>query len=275
MAGESFYDVLTAAISDIAANGYDSQDRIAYWSQRIRDSAAKTMASEAMMAQMLRDALAAVYSRMVDKGQALKLHPGIARFTIERVRPALRAELDRRIMAAADLIKLNRKAAIDKTLQRFAGWSTSIPAGGSDAADKGEAKTAIRKSLSALPFEERRVLIDQGHKLRASISEVLAKDGRALAGVWNSHWRQAGYNFRPDHKDRDLLVYAVRGSWAIEAGLVKQGAAGYYDEITAAAEEPFCRCYIKWLYNLRDLPEDMLTGKGRAALDEAQARLRA
>ena len=33
-------------------------------------------------------------------------------------------------MASAKLIKLNRDAAIERTLQRFSGWSTSIPVGG-------------------------------------------------------------------------------------------------------------------------------------------------
>ena len=135
------------------------------------------------MEQMLKDALAAVYDRLVEKGDVVRLHPGIPRFTLERLKPQLRAELDRRILASADLIRLNRKNSIEKTLQRFVGWSTSIPKGGSDVVDKAAEKKKIRKSLAQLPFEERRVLIDQGHKLRASISEIVAKDGNAIAGV--------------------------------------------------------------------------------------------
>lgn len=272
--GNTYYDVLTAAINDIAENGYDSIERISFWQKRLKEAAERTMASTAQMEQMLRDALAAIYHRMVEQGKVAQYHQGVARFTIEKIRPQLRAELDRRIVASADLIKLNRQAAMEKTLQRFSGWATSIPAGGSDAAKKGEAKKGIRKAMQSLPFEERRVLIDQSHKLTASISEILAKDGNALAGVWHSHWRQAGYNYREDHKERDQQVYLLEGSWALEQGLIKVGPAGWYKNITSVGEEPFCRCYMTWIYNLHDVPSNMITVKGKAALEDVRKKIR-
>lgn len=268
--GESYFDVLTLAINEFAEHGYDSAERAAYWTRRLKDAAEVSMASTAQMEQMLRDALASVYRRMIDKGQIAQYHQGIARFTIDKVRPQLRAELDRRIMAAASLIKLNREQAMQTTLRRFQGWATSIPKGGSEAVDKREEKGNIRKALVSLPFAERRVAIDQGHKLVASLSEILAKDGGALAMIWRSHWRQPGYAFRPDHKERDGHVYTMRGNWALDKGLMKTGADGYYDEITSVGEEPFCRCYATWLYSLGKLPKDMLTRKG----DEELARVR-
>jgi hypothetical protein len=62
----------------------------------------------------------------------------------------------------------------------------------------------------------------------------------------------------------------VRGCWAVEKGLIKPGPAGYTDEITRPAEEPFCGCYYRYLYNLRDLPANMLTEKGKEALQAAR-----
>ncbi len=275
MAGpqRNYYDTLTAAINDLVAHGFDSMARVEFWSGEIRKAAERTMAPLPIMEQMLRDALTSVYSKLVDRGEIARYTPGISRFTLEKVRPQMRAELDRRIMASANLIKLNRTAAIEKTLQRFQGWSTSIPAGGTRTAEKMETKADLKKALARLPFEERRVLIDQGHKLRASVSEIVATDGKALAGVWRSHWRQAGYDYRVDHKERDMQVYLLRGSWALEAGLIKPGPAGYYDKVTAVGEEPFCRCYMVWLFNLRDLPEEMLTNKGREKLAAARKAL--
>lgn len=268
---DSYFDVLTLAINEFAEHGYDSAERAAYWTRRLKDAAEASMASTAQMEQMLRDALASVYRRMIDKGQIAQYHQGIARFTIDKVRPQLRAELDRRIMAAASLIRLNREQAMQTTLRRFQGWATSIPKGGSEAVDKREEKAHIRKALVSLPFAERRVAIDQGHKLVASLSEILAKDGGALALIWRSHWRQPGYNFREDHKERDSHVYTMRGNWALDKGLMKVGPDGYYDDITSVGEEPFCRCYATWMYSLGKLPKDMLTRKG----DEELARARA
>lgn len=264
MAGpqRDYFTTVTAAVNDLVEHGFDSMERVDYWTSEIRKAAERAHASPERLQQMLSDYLTLIYQRLVDRGEVARYHPGIARFTVERLRPQLRAELDRRIMASAQLIKLNRAAAMEKTLQRFQGWSTSIPAGGSRSTDRAEVKDNIKKALRGSSFEERRVMTDQGHKLTASISEVVAAGGGAVALVWHSHWRQAGYNYREDHKDRDGLVYLMRTSWALERGLVKPGPAGYYDKVTAVAEEPFCRCYAQWLYNLRDLPEDMLTKHG-------------
>jgi hypothetical protein len=271
----SFQQVLSAAIDDLITHGFDSVDRIARWTHELRQAAERSLTSASEMDLMLRDALAAIYRRMIDRGQIFKMNPGVERFTLDRVRTALRGELDRRIVASAQLIKLNRDEAIEKTLRRFQGWSTSIPKGGTSATKKGESKQEIRKSIAGLPFVERRVIIDQGMKLVSSLNDILAKDGGAIAGLWVSHYRQIGYQYRPDHKERDYREndgqpYLIRDSWAHQAGLVKKGKLGYADEVTAPATEPFCRCYYRYLYHLRELPRDMLTEKGKTALASAR-----
>lgn len=269
---DNFYKVLTDAINDVSEHGFDSQERIDRWMELLRKAAEATLTPPHVIEKQLRDALSAIYRKMVERGGLFRINPGVSRFTLDKVRPALRVQLDARIMASANLIKLNRRSAIEKTLQRFSGWSTSIPKGGSRVVDKAAEKKNVRKSLGSLPFEERRVLIDQGHKFTAALSETLARGGDAIALIWHSHWRQPGYNYREDHKERDEKVYALRGSWAIEQRLMKRGPNPYYDEITAVGEEIFCRCYAQWLFNLRDIPDDMLTQKGREVLQDARDR---
>ena len=83
------------------------------------------------------------------------------------------------------------------------------------------------------------------------------------------------YNFREEHAERDGKVYLLRGCWALEQGLIKAGPAGYADEITQPAEEPFCRCYFTYIYHLRSVPKDMLTSKGETALADAKAKVAA
>jgi hypothetical protein len=242
---QSFQEVLAAAIADLVEHGYDSAERVERWMRELRLAAERSLISAASLEQQLRDGLAAIYRKMVDRGGVIRYVPGVERFTLDKIKPQLRNELDRRILASANLIKLNRAQAIDKTLQRFQGWSTSIPPGGVSGESRREVKENVRKSLAQLPFEERRVLIDQGHKLTAAISEIVASDGGAIAGKWNSHYRQAGYDYREDHKERDYREnggepYLVRDSWAHRAGYVKKGRLGYYDEVTAVGQEPFC-----------------------------------
>lgn len=274
--GKSYSDVLSAALDDMIEHGYDSAERLAYWQRKIREAAEASLASPRRMEEMLRDVLKATYDRMLKSGRIAEYHQGISRFTLQKVDPLLRDELTRRIMASADLIKLNRTKAVEHTLQRFAGWGSSLPAGGTKQADKRAEKAKLRKPLARLRFEERRVLTDQGHKLVSSLNNIVAESGGAIAVVWRSHWRQAGYDFRELHKERDGVVYGIRGAWVYEKGLAKKPDAGWYDEITAFAEEPFCRCFGRYVYSLGDLAKlapGALTRKGEESLAEARKKI--
>lgn len=268
-----FYRVIAAAIADMAIHGYDSEDRVTMWAQRIRAATISSLRPESELRAMLERQFGQVYSNMVTRGRLLKLHPGIARFTLEWIKPKLHAELERRIMSSASLIKLNRVAMIEKTQQRFRGWATSVPIGGSKAVNKRDTSADIKKAMGQLPFEERRVIIDQSHKFTATLSNIVAVDAGAIAAIWHSHWRQAGYNYREDHKERDEKVYLIRGSWAQQKGYVKPGNVGYLEDITQPGEEVYCRCNASYIYALRDLPATMVTKRGQDELDRVRAEL--
>lgn len=268
---KTFYDIVTEAVNDMALHGFDSAERVAYWTERLRLAAAGATKSTADMTAMLRRALETIYLRLVDQGGVLRATPGVSRFTIERVKPTLRAELDRRILASASLIRLNKEEAIEKTIRRFQGWATSIPKGGSAEPEKQEAKASIRKSITSLPYVERRVLIDQGHKLGSAICNVVATGNGAIAATWKSNFAQPGYDYREDHRERSGKIFLIRDSWAHAKGLVKSGADGYTDDITQPAEEPFCRCRYVYIFHLRQLPADMITAKGREELERVRA----
>lgn len=265
----SFFEVITEAINDIVEHGFDTQKRVDDWMMKIKQAALDSLIPQQRMEEAIAAAMQNIYKRQVINGGLLKNNPGISRFKLEMLKPKLRNELDRRIMANAQIIKLNREQAIQTTLRRFAGWSTSIPAGGSDVIDKSETKKSIRKSLASLPFEERRVAIDQGHKFLAALNGVVATHSGAIAAVWHSRWRNPGYRYRKDHKERDERVYAIRGNWAMEKGLMRSGPAGYTDEITQPGEEVFCSCQYVYVYNLTSLPEEMLTEKGKREIEKA------
>lgn len=270
----TFFEVVTEAIRDFEENGFDSAERLQYWVDRIRRAAAESMTPEGVLNETLTRAIQGIYKKLIDDGQIIKAHSGVSRFTVDRLKPHLRAELDRRMMASRSLIKLNREQAVERCVQRLAGWASSIPAGGSRAVDVKDTKEHIRKAMTSLPFEERRCIIDQSAKFSASLNEIVAVDGGAIAMRWNIR-HSAGYKNRPDHKEREGKIYLLRSSWAKDKGLVKPGPAGYYDDITKVGEEVYCSCFATWLYALRDLPEEMLTKKGEEALAEARAKIAA
>lgn len=278
---DSFYDVLTAAIADFIEFGFDSEVRLEKWLRALKEAAQRQFISDEEMDSRLRQAFTAIYRRQITQGGILKRHAGISKFTFDRVAPRLHAELDRRIRASANLIKLNKQEAMEKTLRRFAGWSTSIPAGGTDASiDKVRTKKEIRKSLASLPFQERRVAIDQGQKFISALNETLAVDGGAIAAVWHSHWHEGipdtdpshpgTYHYRPEHKKRDLKVYAIRGNWAMAKGLMKVGPDGYVDQYEKPGQLVFCRCFFSFIYDIRSLPNDMITVLGKKELERVR-----
>lgn len=270
----NFNAVLSEAIADFLECGFDSQKRIDHWLQKLEVAARASLVPEAVLQRQLKDALTRTYLRLVEGKKLISLHPGISKFTLAAIKPKLRAELDRRILASADLIRLNRKKSIEQTLQRFAGWATSIPIGGTRAIAKGESSLAIKRGLSGLPFEERRVIIDQGHKLTAAVNDILAVDGGAIAMRWH-HIKEASdaYTPRPEHEARDGKIYLIRNNWALKKGLMKPAGRKYTDEVTAPAQEPFCRCTGQYIYNLRDLPAEMITQKGREELERVRAQI--
>jgi len=262
----TLFETATAAVNHYRQYGFDSQAQLDQWVAKIRRAALLQLQTPEQTERYLKQALTQKYGALVNRGGILRDMPELKRVNIDRVKPKLRAELDRRILASANLIKLNRAEAMDKTLRRFQGWATSIPPGGSRAVDvKGE-KDDIRKAITSMGFIERRVVIDQSHKLVATVKNIVAVENGALAAEWHSPWRRPGYDYREDHKERDERLYLIRDSWAHQKGLVKPGAAGYYDEITSAGQEPFCSCTVRYVFALRKLPPDMLTKAGMFAL---------
>jgi len=263
MAKETLLDLIRQAVNDLMENGF-TWDRMRDWQHRIEmalQTYGDTSAAERRIAKGLTD----LFARKTSPAALEKVHPGVDRVTLRMIAEQHRGLLDERIMASIDLIRLNRERMVAKTLDRFSGWATSIPTGGS-ALKASESVSHIVKPLRSLSYEERRLHIDQGHKMIAAVNEVLGIQSGAIVMIWRSHYRQAGYDYREDHKERDGKVYAIRGNWAMEQGFMKLAGHEYTDQITAPAEEVNCRCFGIYLRNLRDLPAEMLTKKGKEEL---------
>lgn len=215
-----FSRTVREAVKFFLRNGYTSREELERWQGIIRQAAESETDDDYM--SMVSERLRKTYDLQVSKAGALERHKGLSRFTLNYMEPKLRSELDRRILASADLIKLNRTAAINKTVQRFSGWATSIPVqdyvgGGLSPSSRSGVNyncDHIQKSAQQVDYEARRVMIDQSHKLIANIDNIIATSNNAIAAEWHSHWRQAGYDYREDHKERDKQVYLIRGNWA-------------------------------------------------------------
>ena len=124
-------DVLREALNYFTQRGYRNETELQDWLLRLRAALDLELPTDTATRKELGAVLETIFKREVNSGGVQRRVPGVSRYTLERIAPSLRAELDRRIYAAVDLIKLNKQAATQKTLQRFSGWVTSVPPGGS------------------------------------------------------------------------------------------------------------------------------------------------
>ena len=235
-----FRDLLAEALEHFAEVGFTSESDLQDWVFRLRAALEAELPTDRDLRGALSAALEKAFGREMKSGVFQRV-PGVAKFTIDRIAPRLRAELDRRIFAGLDLIKLNRKAAVEKTLQRFTGWVSSVPHGGAAKVNLRETNSEIRKPTSRLKFEARRVAIDQSHKLVSAISAVAAMQEGAIGAIWHDRGEHDhGYDARPEHLARSGKLFLVRDSWAMEEGLVKKGGHEYVDEVDQPAEKVYC-----------------------------------
>lgn len=216
--------------------------RLSEWMPVLRAALASEYASDPEIVEQA-EKLLSVRFRSIAKGVKKRHRINLAKLGPEIVAEHYRPLLADRIRASADLIRLNRDEEIGRQLKRFAGWASG---GLPDQRKRDRSlERGVRKSLSQLSFERRRVCIDQGHKLMAAIDDVIAKDHGAIAKRWRHVIPHAGYQSRKEHLERDRKVYSVKG---------KRDKGPYVEDLPdQPALLPFCSCWWESIYDESDL----------------------
>ena len=264
-ARSKFRTLLRDAIRHFGTVGYTSKGDLQQWLAKLHAALDVELPDDKQTHKLLRTTLDAIYNRDVTNLGVTKRVPGVVRYTLQRIDPSLRAELDKRIFAAADLIRINREQRIQETLRRFAGWVSSVPLAGAPKEELRRTASEIAKPAARVKFEARRVAIDQGHKLSAAVAHVVARGEGAIAAIWHDRGEfDKSYKARPEHLARSGKLFLIRDSWALDQGLVTRRARPYTDEIEQVAEFPFCSCTYEYITSPRELPSEFLTAKGRA-----------
>jgi hypothetical protein len=152
-----------------------------------------------------------------------------------------------------------------------------VPIGGTkDKAIKSKI-SEIKKELRPLAKWDRLFYTYKATSFPAEIEYVFVLSGSPLAAIW--HYsdldEQGEYQKTYNHQERDGRVYAVRGSWAVERGLMKVGPSGFLDEISRPGQEVGCMCSLQWVTGIRRLPAEMITNKGRSEVDRVAAVIQA
>lgn len=264
----STYRLISEAIDYFINNGFTEAYILDMWSDRIRSA----FISEFSFNHYVNKFLDKKYKQAVDNAGILKYqeNPGITSFSLERIKPAFRKELDRRIVASANLVRLAREETIALILRRFEGFVSSIPVDGIPKVGIRAIKQNIYEPLKADSYAQRRVAIDQGHKLIANINDIVAMQYGAIAVRWHSKWMTPGYNYRLIHKHRHDRIYIIKGSYADNEGLLKP-VDGYYEDFERPGQWPFCSCTGHFIYFIRQVPDEYLTKKGKDAAKRKSA----
>ena len=208
----------------------------------------------------------------------VEIASGVSLFTLDNVKPHLRAELSRRILGlaeeTAELIGTDRAQIITSTMERYAKWLTPIAEGDIQKISLANLDTVL-VAYSELSNSERKreAMIRQGIRFGAILSEIIAIDAGAIACKWIDQSLKLDCACYDNHCEQDGKVYAVRGSWVERRGFITPPPHGYFDEITPPAHDFGCLCYVTWLYSLRSLPPCMLSEQGEVALTEARKRI--
>lgn len=267
---KAFQTVLTEAVADLRKYGFDSKARLQRWVRELRRAADRQTGDEASLEHELKRALKKIYTKQVTHGALSRAH-GIPAYTVKKLSPTLQRELSRRILAATDLITLNRHRSVEQTLQRFSGWATAQTPGSVSPEKIRAIKADIAKSIRQQPFEKRRVIIDQTAKLNSNLNYLTATNNKAIAVEWDANARRPHYNHRKEHLARDGKVFVLKEGWAYQEGFITKGAA-LYEEVDGFGVAPFCQCRGRYLYHLDQLPDELLSTKARTALEKHSKR---
>ena len=264
----SFSTVLGLAVGAIALYGLLSSKQLKDWEKALIAAALFTFMQPKEMNVVLYKRLDGIYKDMVTDKKLLKKYPNMDRGAFDRAKDKILHRLALRKFLGADLIEKNYRESIDTVVRRFIGWASSVPAGGIKELDREVEKRKIQKAILSVDAEGKFIVRDQMHKFQTEIEEILSVDGQAIAAKWHSQWRVPGYNYREKHKHIDVSgeVFVIRDNWALQGRLMKLSGRKYTDSIIRPGMEPNCKCVYEYIYSLSDLPDDMLTAKGRAAI---------
>jgi hypothetical protein len=272
----SYNQIVNKALQELSQSGLNDPVQVAQWAERLRAAADGSFKPLNQVKTDVTKYFTTIYNRATRPRKPPRVTKSAPQQTIIRrydrsnLSKEAKLELDRRIVSSIALIKLNREISAASAAKTLIGWHSSIT-------PEGESHTkvpvsTVAKDLKRIPYEENRVIIDQGHKLVASLHDIVSRNSGAIAAIWHSHAHQIGYDSRPEHAARQDAIFIIRGSWADKEGLIKPAQSpGYTDQVEAPAEFPFCRCHYQYVFNLQDLPRSMLTQKAIDFLSNKRA----
>lgn len=208
-------------------------------------------------------------------------HRGLRGWKLRDLRPKLEKELRARINFSNSLIQLTNSEHSRKINQRFIGWTSSK---GEDTSAKGLAEALqIGATFTKARRHQKRVLGDQTRKMLSNFDSIVAEEHKAIAFIWKTRrdnrvvGNPSGKNpkvtnpeVHGDHYHRQDKLYFLHDTWVIKKKLVdtRSKQFAWADFKDGMPGQPInCRCYATYIYDLGDIPEELLTDLGEKYLE--------
>lgn len=209
-----------------------------------------------------------------------KNNKGLSTYSLKDLRPKFKKQLDQRVQNSFNWIKNKDDELKQKLASKFMSWVTI------DSEDTRGSTTSKQSLLNFLDFAKENdiaeehalfVLRDQASKMRASFDMIVAEENGAIGGVWINRGDKRvvgnpdglypyGNKAHNDHWDRGGKFFIFKNSWAYQKGFVK--GEKYEDlEDGGVGVAINCRCRLEMIYDLRDVPIENLTKKGKELIN--------
>ena len=220
------------------------------------------------------------YSDFYTKEGFKKTNKGISKLKLSDLRQDFKKELDKKITISFNLIKNKENEIKQKLASRFINWLTID-------SEEVRGKTTSKQSLlNFLDFAKENeiaeehakfILKDQTRKMVCAFDLLIAEANGAIGGFWKNRgdrrvvgnpngFYPQGNKTHNDHWNRDGVFYIYKDGWAYQKGYVK-GSLYENLEDGGVGVAIGCRCRMENVYDLRDVPKEILTKKGKEAVN--------
>ena len=202
-----------------------------------------------------------------------KHNKGLDKFSINKMHPLLLKHVDSTMKDIIDLTRIKDeqlKLELEKRFNHFIRHELQNDTNLQDVKDKVRFND-IKETSSQY---RNMVLSDKTHKMNLAIDKAIATENNAFACIWHTqedkrvvgnpsglYPKVTNEQAHGNHYKRNNKVFILKNSWAYKQKLVTGDL--YEDLADGGVEKAYnCRCYLEYIYDLRDIDEAFLTKKG-------------
>lgn len=202
-----------------------------------------------------------------------KNHEGLAAYKIKDVQEPFRRALEKRILNSLNLIKFKDEALLAAVEARFINFA--IDDSIKDKTLKNlENNLKINEAKKTQRNYVKNILTDQTNRLNSDIDNIVATSNDAIGLIWNTREDNRvvgnptglypkGNDMHNNHFERNKKFFILSSGWAHKKKLLSGEIYEQLEDVKTIGRAINCRCYMYYIYDLRDVPKENLSENGK------------